>query len=65
MKITGHKSFRKDINDVSNQIYYGTSGAEQFALQTLEGVENFGAHYLMANGNRRIIAGNHGASEWH
>ena len=42
------QKLQKDINDVSNQIYYGTSGAEQFALQTLEGVENFGAHYLMA-----------------
>ena len=42
------KKLQKDLDDLGNQIYYGTNGAEQFALQTLEGVQNFGAHYLMA-----------------
>lgn len=42
------QKLQKDLDDLGNQIYYGTNGAEQFALQTLEGVQNFGAHYLMA-----------------
>ena len=35
------------MNEGEEQIQFNSSGAEQFALNTLEGVADFGAHFLM------------------